>query len=365
MMNRHISGRKNCTGGRVQVAIPEKRFESRLESMKRNPEKGLNIVAIGGGTGLSTLLRGLKVFTSNITAIVTVADDGGGSGILRRDLGIIPPGDIRNCILALAHTEPLMEKLIQYRFKKGMLKGQSFGNLFLAAMNGISESFEQAIRRVSDVLAVKGRVLPVSLDDIMLCAELEDGFIIKGESAISKHNSVHPGRIKRIYLEPEKSKAMEGVAEAIAGADAIVLGPGSLYTSIIPNLLVDGIPRFISEASAHKVYVCNIMTQPGETDGYTASDHIRAIEEHSCAGIVQSCIVNTSLVPDELLERYKEEGACQVYIDRPRLSSMGIDMVEGDIASYANDLVRHDSLLLAEMLINLIESRKQGNNVSA
>ena len=160
-MDKYYSEKKSH-GRQGTVAIPEKRPESRLESMKRNPEKGLNIVAIGGGTGLSTLLRGLKVFTSNITAIVTVADDGGGSGILRRDLGIIPPGDIRNCILALAHTEPLMEKLIQYRFKKGMLKGQSFGNLFLAAMNGISESFEQAIRRVSDVLAVKGRCTRVA-----------------------------------------------------------------------------------------------------------------------------------------------------------------------------------------------------------
>jgi len=178
-------------------------------------DKGPKIVAIGGGTGLSTMLRGLKECSSNITAVVTVADDGGGSGILRQDLGILPPGDIRNCILALANTEPIMEKLLQYRFQDGMLKGQSFGNLFLAAMDGISSSFEQAVQRMSDVLAVKGRVLPVTLEDIQLCAELEDGYVITGESQIGNHNSFHRCAIKRVYLEPGKVKPLDEVIEAI------------------------------------------------------------------------------------------------------------------------------------------------------
>jgi len=187
--------------------------------------KGPKIVAFGGGTGLSTMLRGLKAFTSNITAVVTVADDGGGSGILRQDLGMLPPGDIRNCILALANTEPILEQLLQYRFKDGRLKGQNFGNLFLAAMDGISSGFEEAVRRMSDVLAVTGRVLPVTLDDVMLCAELEDGCIICGESKIGKHNTYHSGRINRVYLQPHTVTALNEVIDAISEADAIILGP--------------------------------------------------------------------------------------------------------------------------------------------
>ncbi len=316
------------------------------------------VVAIGGGTGLSTLLRGLKLFTDDITAIVTVADDGGGSGILRKDLGIIPPGDIRNCIMALADTEPVMEKLMQYRFNEGMLKGQSFGNLFLAAMGGICDSFDEAIRRVSDVLAVKGRVLPVTLDDVKLCAKLEDGFTIKGETAITMHGKTHPGRIKRVYLEPEKSTAIKGGLEAIRRADIIVLGPGSLYTSIIPNLLVDGIAGHIMQSSAIRVHVCNVMTQPGETDGYAVSDHIRAIEEHSCKGIVGHCIVNKSPLPHDIAQRYRKDGAWTVIVDRENLGSMGIGITEGCFASFEKGYVRHNPLVLAEALMNITQNRQ-------
>lgn len=317
------------------------------------PVRGPNIVAIGGGTGLSTMLRGLKVFSPNITAVVTVADDGGGSGVLRQELGMLPPGDIRNCILALADTEPLMEQLLQYRFKEGKLKGQSFGNLFLAAMDGISSSFEEAVKRMSDVLAVTGRVLPVSLEDVTLCAELEDGSIVSGEWRIG-HRSCNNCRIRRVYLEPSNAEPLDEVLDAIAQADVIVLGPGSLYTSIIPNLLVRGICPAIRRSKALKLYVCNVMTQPSETEGYSVYDHIRALEEHSYTGIVDMCIVNNSSIPDELREKYHNDGADQVHIDRERILASGIRLIEGDYASLKNNLVRHDPRKLAAAVIDTV-----------
>jgi uncharacterized cofD-like protein len=280
---------------------------------KRILIKGPKIVAIGGGTGLSTMLRGLKAYSSNITAIVTVADDGGGSGMLRQELGMLPPGDIRNCVLALADTEPILEQLLQYRFPEGSLKGQNFGNLFLAAMDGISSSFEEAVRKMSDVLAVTGRVLPVTLENVMLRAELEDGHVICGESKIGTHDSYHEGKIKTVYLDPPDAKPLGEVLDAISEADVIVLGPGSLYTSIIPNLLVKGICPAIKKSNALKVYVCNVMTQPSESEGYSVYDHISALEEHSFKGIVDCCIVNNAAIPRDLREKYKNDGAEQVF----------------------------------------------------
>lgn len=313
--------------------------------------KGPKVVAIGGGTGLSTMLRGLKAFTSNITAVVTVADDGGGSGVLRQELGMLPPGDIRNCILALADTEPLMEQLLQYRFKEGNLKGQSFGNLFLAAMDGISSSFVEAVRRMSDVLAVTGRVLPVTLENVTLCAELEDGTRVCGESRIGQHRQFNKCRIKRVYLDPAEVAPLDDVIEAIDQADVIVLGPGSLYTSILPNLLVRGICTAIKNSGALKIYVCNVMTQPSETEGYTVSDHIKALVDHSCEGIIDLCVVNNSFIPDDIREKYRNDGADQVVIDRGALESAGVKIIEGDYASLKNNLVRHDPHKLAEAVI--------------
>ena len=316
--------------------------------------KGPKIVAFGGGTGLSTMLRGLKAYTSNITAVVTVADDGGGSGILRQDLGMLPPGDIRNCILALANTEPILEQLLQYRFKEGRLKGQNFGNLFLAAMDGISSGFEEAVRRMSDVLAVTGRVLPVTLDDVILCAELEDGCIICGESQIGKHNTYHSGRINRVYLEPQTVIALNDVIDAVSEADAIILGPGSLYTSIIPNLLVNGICDAIKKSGATKLYICNVMTQPGETGGYSVLDHIKAMEEHSCKGIVDCCIINNASIPEDLKEKYLGDGAEQVKIDKGELDDAGIQLLERDFVSIKNGYIRHDPDKLAGTIIDLV-----------
>lgn len=336
-----------------KISLDSDRLSNMLYE-KRILIKGPKIVAIGGGTGLSTMLRGLKSYSSNITAIVTVADDGGGSGVLRQDLGMLPPGDIRNCVLALADTEPIMEQLLQYRFREGMLKGQNFGNLFLAAMDGISSSFEEAVQKMSDVLAVTGRVLPVTLEDVKLCAELEDGYIICGESKIGKHYSFHPGKIKRVFMEPEAVKPLQDVLEAIAEADIIVLGPGSLYTSIIPNLLVSGVTDALKKSAAIKVYVCNVMTQPGETEGFSVFGHIDAIEKHSCSGIIDYCIVNNADIPGDLKKKYEEDGAETVRIDRDPVEKAGIRLIPGDFVSVRDGFIRHNHKHLAETIIDLV-----------
>jgi len=299
------------------------------------------------------MLRGLKLFTTNITAVVTVADDGGGSGILREDLGILPPGDIRNCILALANTEPTMEQLLQYRFTEGMLKGQSFGNLFLAAMIGISNSFEEAVKRMSEVLAVSGKVLPVTVEDVRLVAELENGTIIRGESKIPEIQQKENSRIKRIYLEPSPAAPFEEVLVDILNAEAIVLGPGSLYTSVIPNLLVDGICDAIETSKAIKIYVCNIMTQPGETLGYTATDHIKALFDHGLKSL-DYVIVNKGEIPEEYRQRYIRDLSEPVKYDKEEIEKMGIKVVEEDLVTIKQEYIRHDEQKLAEIIVDLI-----------
>lgn len=326
---------------------------SNLLHEKRILVKGPKIVAVGGGTGLSTMLRGLKQYTSNLTALVTVADDGGGSGVLREDLGMLPPGDIRNCILALADTEPIMQKLLQYRFQDGMLKGQSFGNLFLAAMDGISESFEEAVKKMSDVLAVTGKVLPITLEDVRLCADIENGETILGEYNIG-HREGSKARINRVFLNQSSVKPLKEAIDAIMEADIVVLGPGSLYTSIIPNLLVDGVCDALQKTKGIIVYVCNVMTQPCETEGYTLSDHIRAIEKHSRKGIIDFCVVNTAPIPDDLSDRYKKDGAELVRVDSDVVEKMGIEIITGDFKAINNNYVRHDSNKLAKKIIELV-----------
>ena len=271
---------------KVKITISNKNIEELVDE-KRVHVNGPKVVVIGGGTGLSTMLRGLKLYTDNITAIVTVGDDGGGSGKLRADLGMLPPGDIRNCILALADTEPIMEDLLKYRFTEGTLKGQNFGNLFLAAMAGISENFEDAVQKMSSVLAVTGKVLPVTLDDMKLIAELENGNIIEGESIIPSEALKQNSRIKTLKINPEKAKPLVDALMAIEDADAIIMGPGSLYTSIIPNLLVEDIVESIGRSNAIKIYVSNVMTQPGETDDFTVSDHIKTLMKYSGKDSVQ------------------------------------------------------------------------------
>ncbi|MCL2082692.1 MAG: YvcK family protein [Oscillospiraceae bacterium] len=315
---------------------------------------GIRIAVIGGGTGLSAMLRGLKLCTENITAIVTTADDGGGSGVLRQDMGIIPPGDIRNCILALANTEPAMEKLLDYRFTDGRLAGQSFGNLFLAALYGLSGSFDQAILHLSDVLAVAGRVLPVSCQPTSLEAVFENGTHVFGESSISEFKKKQKCRIKQIKLHPQQPEANRDVLSAIEGADLIVLGPGSLYTSIIPNLLVDGIVDAMNNANALRIYLCNIMTQEGETEGYTCFDHARELARHANnRNLFDICIVNSTPVPKECIPRYAEENASPPLLDREMFISEGIDIRECPLLQIKNGKIRHHPIRLALALFSL------------
>ena len=320
--------------------------------------KGPRIVAIGGGTGLSTMLRGLKRHTDNLTAIVTVADDGGGSGVLRQELGMLPPGDVRNCLEALANVEPVMSELLHYRFTEGSLKGQSFGNLFLAALNGITGSFDQALSRMSQVLAITGTVLPVTTCDVQLEAELENGARVLGESKIFYCKKRENCRVQRVRLLPEHPKALPEAVKAIRDADMIVLGPGSLYTSVIPNLLVDGITEAILESDALKIYVGNVMTQEGETEGYTNADHIRAIFEHSAKGLFSLCLVNSASISPEIQERYAEEGAEPLRYDRDACASLGVELVARPVSCIRDGLVRHDPDLLAAALVELHAQRR-------
>jgi len=320
-------------------------------------KQGPRIAVIGGGHGLSNMLRGLKEYTENLSAIVTVADDGGGSGALRQDLGMPPPGDIRNCLAALANTEPLMNQLMDYRFQEGSLAGQSFGNLFLAALNGISPTFDSAVRRMSEVLAITGRVLPVTTADVQLEAEFENGASVIGESKIFHCKKKEDCRITKVRLLPERPKALPEALSAIQEADMIVLGPGSLYTSIIPNLLVDGIVDAIRASSALKIYVCNVMTQEGETEGYTASDHISAIFQHSADRLFSLCLVNSSPIPRDVAARYAEEGAELLRYDGERCSKLGIELISRPIAMVQDGYVRHHPRNLAQELILLHAER--------
>jgi uncharacterized cofD-like protein len=343
--------------GYLNVKLDSRKLES-LMYEKRLLVKGPKLVVIGGGTGLSTMLRGLKYYTSNITAIVTVADDGGGSGDLREDLGILPPGDIRNCILALADTEPIMEDLLQYRFPDGRLKNQSFGNLFLAAMDGISNNFEEAVQKMSSVLAVTGRVMPVTLDNMVLKAKFKNGKIVEGESVIPEKALEEKTAIDRIFIEPEDAKPLPDALKAIAEADAIILGPGSLYTSVIPNLLVKDIAKAVKRSSALKLYVSNIMTQPGETDGYDAGDHISAIYKHVHESFLDYIIVNAGKIDKQLEEKYKTEGSQLVKIHDNKLKKLGVGVIEGDFVKVKKGFIRHDPEKLASILIETIMEKK-------
>lgn len=326
--------------------------EFNFETVLKEPK----IVAIGGGTGLSILLRGLKEFTPNITAIVSVADDGGGSGILREDLGMLPPGDIRACLLALANTEPTMEKLLQYRFKEGLLKGQSFGNLFIAAMNEIYGSFELAIKEASNVLSITGRVFPMTLENVKLQAELDNGVIIIGESRIPEGAKLIGSKIKKMSIHPKISYPLDEAIEAINDADLIVLGPGSLYTSIIPNLLVNDIVDTIYKAKAPKVYICNVMTQPGETDEYGILEHVKAILNHSREDFLDYVIANTEEIPVETLNKYITDGSIQVVLepeDESILASSNIKLICDNLVEVRKNYIRHDNLSVSKILVDI------------
>lgn len=309
------------------------------------------VVTIGGGTGLSTMLRGLKKYTHNITAIVTVADDGGSSGILREDLGMLAPGDIRKCIAALAETNPIVDELINYRFTEGKLKGHPFGNIYLAALCGISESFEEAVNKMNRLFGVEGEILPVTNEDVHLSAFLDNGKIIHGEANIGSEKN---GEIESVYLEPENAKPAEGVIDAIHNADMIIMGPGSLYTSIIPNLLVSGVSEAIEESNALRVYVSNIMTQPNETTAHGLYRHIERIESHAGRRIIDCVVANAGKIPESLLKKYALEGAEPVALNMDKLATREIRVILGDLWYNDGGLIRHNYNSLAKILMNLI-----------
>ena len=330
-----------------------------MTQVNRTWEQGPRVVAIGGGTGLSTMLRGLKSRTKDLTAIVTVADDGGGSGVLRQDLGMPPPGDIRHCMEALANAEPVMQQLLTYRFPAGSgnLTGQSFGNLILAALNGISDSFDQAVARMSEVLAISGRVLPVTNADVALEATFENGTRVLGESKISDFKKAQDCRIESVRLLPEHPQALPEAVRAIGEAELILLGPGSLYTSVIPNLLVDGISEAVCASKALKIYICNIMTQDGETENMTASDHVKALLRHSGPGLVDICLCNSAPVRPGLVERYREEDAAPIVVDRAEIEALGVEVVTRPLASETLDYARHSYTRLANAVMELYRER--------
>ncbi|MBP3037923.1 YvcK family protein [Bacillaceae bacterium Marseille-Q3522] len=312
------------------------------------------IVVIGGGTGLPVLLRGLKQYPLDITAIVTVADDGGSSGRLRNDLNVPPPGDIRNVLAALSDVEPLVEEMFQHRFHNAKgLSGHSLGNLILAAMTSITGNFVHAIQEMSKVLNVRGKVLPAANQSVILHAEMEDGTVISGESKIPYSGK----RIKRVFLSPDNVNPLPETIQAIRQADFILIGPGSLYTSILPNLLVPKIGNEICKAKAEKIYICNLMTQAGETLDFTASDHVKAIYAHLHKKFIDTILVNREDIPGNIQLRYKEEMAKPVHFDVDQLYELGLNVIFGEIVSLENGVIRHDTKEVARIIYSFINGK--------
>lgn len=306
---------------------------------------------------MSVILRGIKRITDNLTAIVTVTDDGGGSGKLREDLGMLPPGDIRSCILALADVEGMMQEVLKYRFTEGILEGQNFGNLLIAALNGICGNFEEAVAKTNEILRVKGQVLPVTGSDVRLCAELQNGALVHGESRIQPEVIRQGSPIARVFLTPETPFATEKSLEAIGNADLILIGPGSLFTSIIPNFLVDGISEAIKDSMARRILICNMMTQPGETDGYSVWDHAARAGEYLGEGIIEYVLANNEVIDEVTLKPYTEDGARQIVPtdeDRRMLREKGITLVENNFVEIKKGYIRHDADRIASVAVSLI-----------
>jgi uncharacterized cofD-like protein len=323
---------------------------------------GVRVVAIGGGTGLSTLLKGLKryvhtpgqaasekVAIAELSGVVTVTDDGGSSGRLRKELNMLPPGDVRNCIVALSEDEALLSKLFQHRFKKGSgLEGHSFGNLFLAALTSITGDFAEAVRLSSEILLTRGHIYPATTSNVELEVLMEDGTRVRGETRITASK----GKIRELFLIPADAEPLPQTLDAIAHADLITIGPGSLFTSLIPNLLVRGIARAITEARAVKVFVCNLMTQANESLGLTAADHIRALTAHAGAQLFDYALINRTSASHEMKAQYALEGASQIVVDLDAIEGLGVCPVlgdyldEGTVARHATDRVAHDLMAL-------------------
>lgn len=314
------------------------------------------VVVIGGGTGLSVLLRALKKFRIDLTAIVTVADDGGSSGILRDELDIPPPGDVRNVLVALSEGEPLIEKVFQHRFTHGNgISGHSLGNLLLAAMTSITGDFVSGIKEISRVLNIRGQVLPSANEGVVLSAKMKDGTIIEGESKIPLANK----KIDYVFLNSPNVKALPESVRAILEADLIIMGPGSLYTSIIPNLLVPEIEDAVCYAEGKKVYICNVMTQPGETTNFTASDHVKALLEHiECDSLLDVIIVNDAPIPSNVLRRYAEKGAVPVECDLNALQTFAPLVIHDKFVKFDEPFIRHDAKKISRLLVNMIREKE-------
>ncbi|MBN1332253.1 MAG: uridine diphosphate-N-acetylglucosamine-binding protein YvcK [Synergistales bacterium] len=320
---------------------------------------GPSIVALGGGTGLSSLLSGLKCFTRNITAVVTVTDEGGSSGRLTQEWGVLPPGDIRNCVVALAENDNALSQILDFRFDKGDLQGHSLGNLILLAVTEMSGDFRLGVEKINNLLAIRGRVLPVTTESVCLYGRLVTGKIIKGELQISKHGSA----IEEVWLEPEDAKPLKDISRAIEGADLIVLGPGSLFTSVLPNLLIGDLAKKLRESPVPKVYVSNLMTQPGETDGFDILTHVKWVER--CLGQhLDYALVNTGSFSEEVLANYSEQGADALFIDKDQiriLESGGCKVIQGVFARISEEsLVRHDGQSVSEVLMKICRERNEG-----
>ena len=319
-------------------------------------KRGPRIVVVGGGTGLASLLKGLKEYTSNLTAIVTVADDGGSSGRLRRELGILPPGDVRSCLVALAEKEEIMEDLFSYRFQSGALAGHSLGNLFLAGMAGRFGDFQKGIEHVGKVFALRGEVYPSTLAQITLEANFEDGRSVNGETAIR----TTPGKIKHLRVTPCNCTPLPESLKAVEEADMIVLGPGSLYTSVLPNILIEGLRDKIANAKAPCVYVCNIMTEPGETDNYTVAEHLQVIIDHGGSGLVDVVLASKDDIPEDVRERYQAEGADIVRGDPKSVEDLGVKYYEGNFYT-GGEVIRHNPDKLAKELFRILFGLKPVN----
>ncbi|MBI4432761.1 MAG: uridine diphosphate-N-acetylglucosamine-binding protein YvcK [Candidatus Omnitrophica bacterium] len=341
----------------VTVLLPQKESELvNIMYQKRYLERGPRIVVIGGGSGLAVLLHGLKEHTSNITAVVTVADDGGSSGRLRSQFNIPPPGDIRNCLVALADAEPMMSDLFQFRFEgeSGEFEGHNFGNLFILAMLKVTGDFEKAIRESSKILAIRGRVVPATLKRVSLLAHHADGTVTEGESNISKVKSP----VDRLYLKPEGCSATEDALTAIQNADAIVIGPGSLYTSLLPNLLIEDLANAVAASAAPKIYICNVMTQPHETDALTAFDHVNVIVEHTRPDILSHVIVHSGQIPQNTLTKYAKEEAYPVTTDTARIRELGYTVIESSLAQSA-DMIRHNPRKVSKIIMDIVSASKK------
>lgn len=317
------------------------------------------IVVLGGGTGLSVILKGLKKISTEITAIVSVADDGGGSGVLREDLGMLPPGDIRSCLIALSNVEPVLEELFNYRFDSGNLKGQSFGNLMIAAMQGISKDFKEAVLKVGEIIAINGHVLPVTLENVHLMATLDNGHLVKGESMIPYQVIKENAKIVSVDIIPQRPEPTEGVIESINHADIILIGPGSLYTSVIPNLLVNGVKEAILRSTADVVYIANLMTQPGETDDYSLTDHLKAIEEHLGSNIFNKVLINDESLDNKTRDKYKSEKSKQIkykYKEKQFFTDRDIEIISGRFIEVVKDYCRHDAIKIADRIVSMMSN---------